>query len=165
MLRDENLVPLSHQHQHALAVCVRLDRALQAGGVDLEAWQAELQQIFDGEIGVHFAAEEKDLFPVAANFPELRNLVQELAAEHVVLRGFFSRASARELDSTALGVLAEKLSGHIRKEERQLFETMQKLMTSDELAVLGGKLETALAEAPQACAVPSEATRLRAKTK
>ena len=29
MLRDRNLIPLSHQHQHALALCVRLDRALQ----------------------------------------------------------------------------------------------------------------------------------------
>jgi len=45
MLRDKNLIPLSHQHQHALALCVRLDRALQAGEVDAEAWQAEIQQI------------------------------------------------------------------------------------------------------------------------
>ena len=75
MLRDKNLVPLSRQHQHALALCVRVDRALQAGEVELEAWQAELQQIFESEIGVHFVAEEKDLFPAAANFAELRGLV------------------------------------------------------------------------------------------
>ena len=62
MLRDKNLVPLSRQHQHALALCVRLDRAIQAGGVDLEAWQAEIQQIFEQEITFHFAAEEKELF-------------------------------------------------------------------------------------------------------
>jgi iron-sulfur cluster repair protein YtfE (RIC family) len=165
MLRDKNLVPLSHQHQHALAVCVRLDRGLQAGEVDLEAWQAELQQIFESEIGLHFAAEERNLFPAAASFSELRNLVHELVAEHAVLRDFFSRASARELDSAALGALAKKLSGHIRKEERQLFENMQKLMTPDELTTLGRKLQTALAESPQVCIVPSEATRLRPKKK
>ena len=28
MLRDNNLIPLSHQHQHALALCVQIDRAL-----------------------------------------------------------------------------------------------------------------------------------------
>ena len=66
MLRDKNLVPLSHQHQHCLALCVRLDRAIQAGDVDLEAWQAEIQQMFEQEIAFHFAAEEKELFPVAA---------------------------------------------------------------------------------------------------
>ena len=79
MLRDKNLIPLSHQHQHCLALCVRLDRAIQAGEVDLEAWQAEIQQIFEQEISFHFAAEEKELFPVAARFPELQPLVQELA--------------------------------------------------------------------------------------
>ena len=31
MLRDRNLIPLSHQHQHALALCVRLDRGLKSG--------------------------------------------------------------------------------------------------------------------------------------
>ncbi len=66
MLRDKNLIPLSHQHQHCLALCVRLDRAIQAGDVDLEAWQAEIQQIFEQEITFHFAAEENELFPAAA---------------------------------------------------------------------------------------------------
>ena len=163
MLRDKNLVPLSRQHQHALALCVRLDRALPIGEVDLEAWQAELQQISESEISVHFAAEEKDLFPAAANFPELRSLIQELLAEHIVLRDFFARASARKLDSADLGILAGKLSAHIRKEERQLFESLQKLMTADQLAALGRKLETSLAEAAQVCIVPSEETRLRGK--
>ena len=31
MLRDRNLIPLSRQHQHALALCVRLDRDLKSG--------------------------------------------------------------------------------------------------------------------------------------
>jgi len=42
MLRDKNLVPLSHQHQHYLALCVRLDRAIQAGEVDMEALRVEI---------------------------------------------------------------------------------------------------------------------------
>ena len=79
MLRDKALIPLPHQHQHCLALCVRLDRAIQAGDVDLEAWQAEIQQMFEQEITFHFAAEEKELFPVAARFSELQPLVQELS--------------------------------------------------------------------------------------
>src|ERR1700730_15796072 len=94
---DKNLIPLSHQHQHCLALCVRLDRALQVGDVDLEAWQAEIQQMFEQEIAFHFAAEEKELCPVAAKIPELQPLVQELLTGHAMLRNFFSRASARTL--------------------------------------------------------------------
>jgi hemerythrin-like domain-containing protein len=163
MLRDKNLIPLSHQHQHALALCVRLDRAIQAGEVDLEAWQAEIQQIFEQEIAIHFAAEERELFPAAARFTELRGLLQELQAEHTTLRDFFSRAAGRTLDRASLRAFAETLSGHIRKEERQLFEGMQSQMTSDELAALGAVLDRELAQASDACILPTPATRLRPK--
>lgn len=164
MLRDKNLIPLSHQHQHALALCVRLDRAIQAGEVDLEAWQAEIQQIFEQEIAIHFAAEEKELFPAAARFDELRSLVLELQGEHAVLRDFFSRAAGRALDPASLRAFAEALSAHIRKEERQLFEGMQSRMTSDELAAIGAALDRALAQAPDACVLPTLDTRLRPKS-
>jgi hemerythrin-like domain-containing protein len=163
MLRDKSLIPLSHQHQRALALCVRLDRAIQAGEVDLEAWQAEIQQIFEQEIAVHFAAEESDLFPAAARFPELQPLVAELLTGHAVLRDFFSRASARTLHRAGLQALVEKLASHIRKEERQLFEEMQKLMTPEEMANLGVALQQGLANASKACLVPTQATRLRPK--
>jgi hemerythrin-like domain-containing protein len=163
MLRDKSLIPLSRQHQHALALCVRLDRAIQAGEVDLEAWQAEIDQIFQQEIGFHFAAEEKDVFPVAAKFPELQFLVQELFAEHLLLRNLFDRAQSRGLDRDSLSSFAATLAQHIRKEERQLFEGMQKLMDAGELAALGAALETALRDAAQACLLPNAATHTQPK--
>jgi hemerythrin-like domain-containing protein len=158
MLRDKNLVPLSRQHQHALALCVRLNRALEAdldaGEVDAEAWQAEIAQQFEQEICFHFAAEEQEVFPRAAHFPELRDLVQELLAEHETLRGLFARAAARDLDLLGLAEITEKLAEHIRKEERQLFEAMQGRMSAEKMSALGGALEHALAEATKACTVP-----------
>ena len=163
MLRDKNLIPLSHQHQHALALCVRLDRALQAGEVDVEAWQAEMAQIFEQEIAIHFAAEEKELFPVAGKFQDLRPVVQELLAEHTNLRETFAHAQSRRLDRTGLAAFAIALAQHIRKEERQLFEGMQKLMSAEQLAALGTRLNGALKEAAQTCILPSDATRLRPK--
>ena len=162
MLRDKNLIPLSRQHQHALALCVRLDRAIQAGEIDPEAWHTEIQQLFEGEIGIHFAAEERELFPAAARFSELKPLVDELVIEHVLLRDFFSRAAARSLDPRSLGEFGQKLARHIRKEERQLFEGMQKVMNPEDLALLGAALDEALKEASTSCALPNEATRLRA---
>src|SRR5216683_379378 len=148
MLRDKNLIPLSHQHQHCLALCVRLDRAIQAGEVDLEAWQAEIQQIFEQEITFHFAAEEKELFPVAARFPELQPLVQELLTGHALLRNFFSRAAARSLHVAGL---------------QALFEGMQNLMTPEELSAMGAALQQSLTDASNACILPNAATKLRPK--
>jgi hemerythrin-like domain-containing protein len=153
MLRDKNLVLLSHQHQRALALCVRMDHAFQAGNVDLEAWQSELEQQFASEVDFHLAAEEKKVFPVAARFPELHALVKELLAEHAVLREFFARACARTLDATSLESYAEILVGHIRKEERQLFEQMQALMSPEELADIGAALSAAIKDSTRNCSM------------
>jgi len=161
MLRHKSLIPLSHQHQHALALCVRLERAIQAGKVDLEAWQAEIQQHFELEISVHFAAEEKALFPSVARVADLEVLARELLAEHKVLRAFFAKAKLRQLDVNELGDFGKTLSAHIRKEERQLFESIQRSMQPAELTLLGENLEKALVEASQACLLPSETTKLR----
>ncbi len=163
MLRDKSLIPLSRQHQHALALCVRIDRAQPIPAANLQAWQAEIEQQFAQEIKVHFTAEESVLFPAARRFPELIPLVEELIADHAVLRESFSQAEARRITAESLPAFAQQLSGHIRKEERQLFERLQQLMTSEELGTLGAQLEAALEDAAQSCILPKEATRLRTK--
>ncbi|MFZ0420990.1 MAG: hemerythrin domain-containing protein [Candidatus Sulfotelmatobacter sp.] len=161
MLRDKSLIPLSHQHQRALALCVRIDRAQPIPQADLQAWLAEIEQLFEQEIKIHFAAEEELIFPSARQFAELVPLVEELIAEHDSLRKVFVQAEARQLSAESLSGFAQQLSAHIRKEERQLFEGMQQLMKSAELANLGLHLEAALKDAAQSCFLPSEATKLK----
>jgi len=161
MLRDKSLIPLSHQHQQALALCVRIDRAQPIPEADLEAWQAEIDQHFEQEIKIHFSAEEQVLFPAAGQLPELVPLVEELIAEHLSLRQSFSQAEARRMSTDNLLAFARQLSSHIRKEERQLFERLQQLMTPKELADLGVQLEIALRDAAQSCILTSAATKLR----
>jgi hemerythrin-like domain-containing protein len=163
MLRNPSLIPLSRQHQHALALCVRIDRASPIGDADLAAWQAEIAQQFETEIRVHFAAEEHILFPAARKFEELIPLVEDLLLDHFMLRERFANAEARKMSATDLSAFAQRMSAHIRKEERQLFERLQELMNQEGLALLGQQLEEALKDAAQACSLPEEATRLRAK--
>jgi hemerythrin-like domain-containing protein len=165
MLRDQNLIPLSHQHQHALALCVRIDRAIQGDHADLQAWQPEIQQIYEQEVANHFAAEEKELFPAAQRISELSALVAELCSEHTSLRHLFALAAARQMTANDLKNFAEELSAHIRKEERQLFEALQKVMQPEELTRLGKALEKALAAGAVACILPTPSTRLRPRTK
>lgn len=162
MLRDKSLIPLSRQHQHVLALCVRIDRASPIGEANLRSWQDEVAQQFEAEIKFHFAAEEHVLFPAARRFKELTELVDELQAEHVLLRKSFSEAEAGRLSAWDLSAFAERLSRHIRKEERQLFERMQELVKPEELAALGNRLEDALKDSVQACGLSSKITRKRA---
>jgi len=141
MLRDKNLIPLSHQHQHALALCVRIDRALKAGAVVLEPWQTEIEQLFQNEIRYHFEAEETMLFPAAENCDNLGMLVGELRMEHQALRRYAARAATRELTVAELEIFAKTLSHHIRREERRLFEELQRQLPTRQLTRLGAALE------------------------
>jgi hemerythrin-like domain-containing protein len=163
MLRDQSLIPLSHQHQRALALCVRIDRAQPIPDTDLPAWQTEIEQHFEQEIRIHFAAEENVIFPAARQFQDLAPLVKELIAEHASLCELFCEAEARSMSAESLPAFAQLLSAHIRKEERRLFERMQQLMNPAELAALGLRLEAALKDAAQSCILTNEATRLKAK--
>lgn len=160
MLRDQSLIPLSHQHQHALALCVRIERASPIAEDDLPAWRAEIEEIFRSEIVIHFVAEEEIVFPAATEFSDLNPLVKELLADHAWLRQRFARGP--QLSSVDVSELAKRLSGHIRKEERQLFEGMQERLSREQLTVLGQKLEQTLRNSAESCLLPNEKTRLRA---
>jgi len=162
MLRDKNLIPLSHQHQHALAMCVRLERALAKGDADLKAWQQEIAGIWESEIRYHFEAEEKVLFPAAEKYASLKPLVKQLLSEHVTLRDFFARAQAGRLDAASLKTFGETLSQHIRTEERQLFEECQRLMPADEMADTGSTMDDYFAKSGMpgaSCVLPPAGTR------
>ena len=125
MLRDRALVPLSHQHQHALALCVQIDRALAAepGTEMLQRLADTLVEQFDSEMRKHFAAEEDVLFPAMADFEHTRDLVAELLAEHRRLESL--RDSIYQLKrGEDLAEFSSILRAHVRKEEGVLFEIL-----------------------------------------
>jgi hypothetical protein len=161
MLRDKSLIPLSRQHQHALALCVRIDRASPIADSDLAAWQAEITQLCQTEIEIHFVAEERVVFPEARRFSQFAALVDDLITDHSGLRAMFADAAARQMSDASLLAVAQRLSTHIRKEERQLFEGLQEVLSAEELALMGQRLEEALADAAQSCILPNSATMLR----
>jgi|SRR4051794_13816678 hemerythrin-like domain-containing protein len=147
MLRDQNLIPLSHQHQHALALCVRINRAvLNAGAV--EGFAAEIVEMWARELRFHFEAEERVLFPAAARVDGLRELTEELIAEHRVIEAM----SKGSLDCDAVREFGRVLSGHVRKEERQLFEALQQQLTAEQLNEMGRRIGSVLMHAEgQSC--------------
>jgi hemerythrin-like domain-containing protein len=142
MLRDRNLIPLSHQHQHALALCVQIERGLRSEHPDPQHWQQEIARLFESEIRYHFEAEEKVLFPFAQRAPSLRDLVDELRIEHVSLRQYAAGAAAGRLTVPELQLFSASLAAHVRKEERQLFEGMQEFFSLEDLTKAGAELDS-----------------------
>ncbi len=164
MLRDKALIPLSHQHQRALALCVRIDRAQPIRTADLAAWQSEIDEHFQQEVRIHFAAEEEIVFPAAEKLLELVPLVEELVADHARLRAFFGQAGSRQMNAESLLAFAQEFSAHIRKEERRLFEGLQHSLTPEEMTNLGRRLDAALKDAASFCAITNDTTKLKARS-
>ncbi|HEY6770303.1 MAG TPA: hemerythrin domain-containing protein [Candidatus Sulfotelmatobacter sp.] len=158
MLRNKNLVPLSRQHQHALALCVRIDRAQPISSADLGPWLTEMCQLFRQEISFHFDAEEQVMFPAARRFAELAPVVDELIAEHQLLRSRFAQAEANCLPVEELTEFAQTFAAHIRKEERVLFEGLQRVLGADEMDRMGVAIEQVLQNASQTCTLPKALT-------
>ena len=84
----------------------------------------------------------------------MNSLVEELLTDHAWLRGKFDRAETQSLSSQEVADFGRRLSEHIRKEERRLFERLQQLMSGEELGEMGARLETALRDSEQACTLP-----------
>jgi iron-sulfur cluster repair protein YtfE (RIC family) len=84
MLRHSTLIPLSHEHQHGLALCVLTERALNADSSpeNVSAQARAIVEQFDREFQSHFDTEEQILFPILLHFRELQDLVAELIEEH-----------------------------------------------------------------------------------
>lgn len=146
MLRDKNLVTFSHQHQHALALCVQIDRALRMPEVDLHRWEEEIVRMFDSELETHFESEERFIFPAVARFDELRELLERLNSDHTRLRVQAMEARQHQLDREGLERFATVLSEHVRAEERVLFEKMQALLDQAELEKIGTATNKFLSE-------------------
>lgn len=111
--------------------------------------RADVSHFYESEVRAHFDAEEQVLFPAVDRHPELHGITQQLRTEHVELRRL--AASIGTANAEALAELAELLSSHIRKEENELFERMQKLMSRGELAGLAQPLEAALGTSGAQC--------------
>lgn len=155
MLRDKNLIPLSRQHQHALALCVRIERASPIDESKLDQWQTEMAQQFEAEIKIHFAAEEQTVFPAARSIVDLNPLVDQLLDEHRQLCSFFQKAEQKQMRPEEIAAFARSLSEHVRKEERQLFERLQQTLPAEELERMGRELDRALESASQICSLPT----------
>ena len=149
MLRDASLIPLSHQHHNGLALCVLTRRSLAANRSEknIARLAQRIAGSFDLELANHFEMEEQVLFPACGPMP----LIDELVREHrlmEVLCGELRRAPTAQLLERFCAVL----SAHIRREESELFEQIQRSLPRDVLDRTGAEIDR---RAVRSCLLPS----------
>ena len=138
MRRHDALIPLSHDHHHALVQVRRLKSAAEEGdGSRMETAWAFLD-FFREDTLDHFREEEEKVFPLGVDAPDLRADLERVMFEHLQIH----RLVLALQDELATGApssdlmvrLATMLEGHIRFEEKVVFPAIERV-ASDALDV------------------------------
>ena len=141
MKRAPALQPLSHGHQHALAVAVMLRRADATGAA--EAARA-FTRFWHAEGRAHFHDEEEVLLPAYAEFGDPGHpLVVRVLVDHVTIRQrarAIERRAPERIDAAGLQDLGMLLASHVRLEERELFPLIEAALPAAALAEVADAL-------------------------
>jgi iron-sulfur cluster repair protein YtfE (RIC family) len=138
MLRDPSLIPLSQQHHNGLALCVLIRRslALDVSPANVGKLARRVIDRYELELVNHFEIEEQVLFPACGPMP----IVDELLADHRAIEALV--AQLRTVASVMLlHELCELLTSHIRREENQLFEQIQRTLPREVLDRAGAEID------------------------
>jgi mannose-6-phosphate isomerase-like protein (cupin superfamily) len=141
--RHAALVPLSHDHHHALVAARRVRRGADAD--DPQRAATAFLTFFASTSVPHFREEEELLFPLVAERPEARGLLAETLLEHVRLHALAQRLRDETENGSdpraTMRALGELLDAHVRREERELFPLVERLVGDDglEALALGGR--------------------------
>jgi hypothetical protein len=135
--RHPGLVPLSEEHHHELAHARRFLRAVGAGPEERLAVASAYVEAFFAETVEHFRREEEILFPLyvrhAGSTPVLERILGEHMQLHGLVRALRVEAAAGEIPPEALRTLGDLLRDHVRVEERELFEEIERIVPAAEL--------------------------------
>lgn len=134
MKRSPHLRTLSVEHQSALSLATRVERAAHSAATsDLPAWEIEIERYWRTELMAHFSVEERIWLPPLAS-AGLESYTQRTLSEH---RALAALATDRSIPlRERLARFASLLQAHVRFEERELFEAAQRALTDSELEAL-----------------------------
>lgn len=135
--RHEALQPLSREHHQGLLLAMKVGKGLKKG-VALNRIKKYVDWFFSHYLKSHFEAEEKYAFPILGDdHPG----IQQALEEHRKIEAFV-KSPMHGIQEEQLIEFKQLLEGHIRLEERQLFNEIQEKATAEELQ----KLEEVLSE-------------------
>ena len=134
MKRSLHLRSLSVEHQSALSLAIRVERAAHsAAACDLPVWEIAIERYWNAELLAHFSVEERIWLPALAR-AGLESYTQRTLSEHRTLAAL---ATDRTMPlRERLARFASLLQAHVRFEERELFQAAQRALADDELEAL-----------------------------
>lgn len=133
--RHEALKPLSRDHHHGLLLCWKIRQGIKFG-VEPQRMKRYTDWFKGVYLYPHFEVEEQSVFPVLGSENEH---VKKALAEHRRLKRLFD--DGEEFLKT-LSLIEEELEGHIRFEERVLFNEVQQVASARQFEEIERKHHT-----------------------
>jgi len=124
--RHKAIQPLSREHHQGLLLCWKIRKGFEKG-VQPERIKKYTDWFWENQLQEHFSIEEKYVFPVLGAEDDL---VQQALEEHEHLASLFLQKNEIAL---TLETIQNDLEGHIRFEERVLFNKIQEEASAEEL--------------------------------
>ena len=136
--RHDALVPLTHDHHHALAQARRLkDVSSLEREADRRNVANDFVNFYFGRAVRHFHEEEELFFAPLIDVPEARELVVRAVSEHLRLHALVRRVkrqlSEGEAEEALLKEISDLLTEHVRFEEKELFPLVESLVSDEDL--------------------------------
>ena len=124
--RHKAIQPLSREHHQGLLLCWKIRKGFESG-VELQRIKNYTDWFWENQLEKHFKIEEKYVFPVLGAQDVL---VKQAMEEHEHLTALFRQNTEISL---VLETIQNDLEGHIRFEERVLFNKIQEEASAEEL--------------------------------
>jgi len=143
MKRHKALIPLSHDHHHALKLASAIKKDAPKTKRTLLSNNDKIKDVeitYRTELIPHFKNEEDILFKTAkGKNSELDKLISEILNEHRIIKKAVKTLRIGNAEEN-LDLFGKFLEAHIRKEERIVFPKIETTLSKAELDSLIGKI-------------------------
>ncbi|NJY62583.1 hemerythrin domain-containing protein [Salinimicrobium sp. CDJ15-81-2] len=133
IVRHDALKPLSRDHHHGLLLCWKIRE-----GIKKQVAPGRIKDytdyFFTSQLRPHFRFEEREIFPLLGDH---HPMMERAVNEHRRLESLFKEEASVEVFSA----IETELNRHIRFEERELFQELQKTASKEALQNIRNKEE------------------------
>lgn len=132
---------LKNDHEKVSAIFEKLEPTTERALKTREELFAKLK----AELDVHAHIEETIFYPAIKDAAETRAITLEGYEEHHVVKILLSELASMPVDTeqwtAKLKVLKENVEHHVEEEEDEMFKSVRKILTKEEINNLGARME------------------------
>lgn len=134
--RSKELTPLSKEHHEGLLLAWKIKQGLN-NGTESSLISKYIQWFWENDLQEHFRKEEEVL---AVHLPRQNELVQRMFEEHEEIEALI-HINAMVADEDIFMQIADKVTAHIRFEERVLFPFAEQTIPGNELTAIHAAID------------------------